>query len=206
MVNLEQKLITSLFTFTAGNERKGFILGVGSGIGLRFTKTVLKEDKKKYEGGFHLYKALLLDLKIGTNIKNQCDLYLTCKTDCIYPYSVFIINTANSLGFSYYFKNTSPSIFLNATSGFSLWSYPFNSEWNDRYSGIGFVVSGGLGYEFRKHLSLLLEYQYSRNRNKEQLKFMQITSSGYDVLSSDFNVLTFYTTHSIRITIQYLLY
>ena len=56
------------------------------------------------------------------------------------------------LGVSYYFKPTSPSLYINAGIGVSVW-YRLLSEttWR-RFPGPG--AMGGIGYEFTRHWSV----------------------------------------------------
>ena len=65
-----------------------------------------------------------------------------------------IINGIVGLGVSYYFKSTSPSLYINAGRGISMWESILRF-------GVGRM--GGIGYEFTRHWSVECGVMWGKN-------------------------------------------
>ena len=74
----------------------------------------------------------------------------------------FILSSITGVGFSYYFKTTSPTLYINAGIGASTWRAfdisPTSETGLRKHSGLGLM--GGLGYEFRPHWGVELGIMY----------------------------------------------
>ncbi|MBN2040136.1 MAG: hypothetical protein JW864_08855, partial [Spirochaetes bacterium] len=105
-------------------------------------------------------KALAVDLIIGYGISDKLLIYynnkeLWTETRRMSGKKEVFVNSMGPFGLSWYFKNNSPSLFLNAGAGFAHFYAPFE---NDQELDYGFGIYAGLGYEFIKHYSLNLTY------------------------------------------------
>lgn len=200
-------LITIYFTaFSSDGKRHGFILGAGTGAGLNCVKSVLNIDTTSAAGAVHYNTSFCFDLKIGYNLQNSFELAYINKSDITHPYSGTILNNASSFSLSYYFKNISPSFYINTSEGISFRLYPFNTEMNNRYSGLGFCGSLGLGFEFKKHLSVLLEYQFTNPEHKSTIQSIAIDDFGNSTSENRIGYTQIYYTNAVRLTFSYNLY
>ena len=133
------------------NHRGGFIIGGLGGIAV-----VTWKDDGIYETAYGTNIALHIDFRVGGGFKgDKFMLYLWSvgnwfSIENYYdpddPEDNFIINGIGGLGVSYYFKPTSPSLYINAGIGIAMWSAI--------EPGVGVGVMGGIGYEFIRHLSV----------------------------------------------------
>ncbi len=150
-------LCVSSFGMAFDNQRQGFIIGGLGGIAV----VTWKDDGVWVNGyKFDAYGtniALHIDFRVGGGFKgDKFMLYFwsVCNwfsienyydpDDPDYPEDQLIINGIGGLGVSYYFKPTSPSLYINAGIGIAMWSAI--------QPGVG--AMGGIGYEFFRHLSV----------------------------------------------------
>ncbi len=139
------------------NHRQGFIIGGLGGIAV----VTWKDDGVWINGyKFDAYGtniALHIDFRVGGGFKgDKFMLYLWSvgnwfsienyydPDDPDDPEDNFIINGIGGLGVSYYFKPTSPSLYINAGIGIA--------RWDGLQPGVG--AMGGIGYEFTRHWSV----------------------------------------------------
>jgi len=140
------------------SNRKGFTIGLGGGLGITsFTQEIdidefgegsLKSDRET-DFGFGT------DFRIGWGFSNQFMLYYENRVSWFGMESlagdVTIANGVGLVGASYYLQEGAPSVYILGSIGTSAWMAPFEE---DSGSMSGFGISGGLGYEFRPHLSV----------------------------------------------------
>ena len=126
------------------NHRQGFIIGGLGGIAVNYWKADTTDGTSiaghidfRIGGGLKGDKFMLYFWSAGNyfNIEN----YREPEEDVVILYGI------GGFGVSYYFKPTSPSLYINAGIGTSMWADPFTR-------GLG--VMGGIGYEFARHWSL----------------------------------------------------
>jgi len=151
------------------NQRRGFNLGGGFGLGLAsYTQTI---SGGQYAGTSSRQNplAIMTDLKIGGAPSDQVQIYYISRASWFSMQNVFedevvIANVWNGLGVSYYFQPQAPSPYLTGSFGFSTWSATFESD-SEEWYGIG--VTGGAGYEFVKHWSVEGVLAYGKPSNEE---------------------------------------
>jgi hypothetical protein len=137
------------------NQRRGFIIGGLGGVSLNIWNQSINDNKSDNETDF----ALHTDFRIGGGFKGDKFMLYYWNTvnwfsfENILGDKVTVLSGVNGLGASYYFKPTSPSLYLNGGIGLSVWRLPFESD-TDVWYGIG--LAGGLGYEFTRHWSIEL--------------------------------------------------
>jgi hypothetical protein len=147
-------LCVSSFGLAFDDQRRGFILGGIFGTGL-VTWTEFRDDVE-YNNGTDI--AIHTGFRIGGGFKgDRVMLYY------LYDFTFFNKEYNHSgnfdrqtigftgLGVSYYFKPTSPSLYINAGIGVSLWFKQFET-YPIPYPGPG--AMGGIGYEFARHWSV----------------------------------------------------
>ncbi len=150
-------LCVSSFGMAFDNHRQGFIIGGLGGIALD-TWNVLEEVddyERKVDHGDKI--SLHVDFRIGGGFKGDkfmlyewfvVDLLVGETYDYDYKeYSYLTIIFFGGPGVSYYFKPTSPSLYINAGIGIAMWSAPTSHQ-----PGVG--AMGGIGYEFTRHFSV----------------------------------------------------
>ena len=133
------------------NHRQGFIIGGLGGIAANAWKE-LRNDVT-YADGTNI--ALHIDLRIGGGFKgDKFMLYYWDVMNWLTPIFIagdttdFTISGITGIGVSYYFKPTSPSLYINAGTGISMWYRYIDGI----IFGPGFM--GGIGYEFARHWSV----------------------------------------------------
>ncbi len=150
-------LCVSSFGMAFDNHRGGFIIGGLGGIAVN----TWKDDELWIKGykidAYETNIALHIDVRIGGGFKGDKfmlyfwgignwfrieNYYDPADPDDPKDYS--IINGIGGLGVSYYFKPTSPSLYINAGIGYSMW----------HISNVGYGAMGGIGYEFTRHWSV----------------------------------------------------
>lgn len=136
--------------------RKGFILGGSVGGGFdSFTQT-LEFGGEELTFDRETKGAFLSDFMIGLGISEQVLLYYSNRlawfglTNAL-DQRVTISNGVSGIGISYYL-NSEGNTFVTSSVGLSLWDTPFES---DSSTWTGFGLSGGIGYEFSPHWSVL---------------------------------------------------
>ncbi len=152
-------LCVSSFGMAFDNHRQGFIIGGLGGIALN-TWTVFEPaepDDVKVDHGANI--TLHFDLRIGGGFKGDkfmlydwfvVDLVVGEKYDYVgnngygelYSYLTIII--FEGPGVSYYFKPTSPSLYIKSGIGIGMWDF----------ISLGVGAMGGIGYEFTRHWSV----------------------------------------------------
>ena len=145
------------------NHRQGFIIG---GIGGVAVNTYKDRAGSKDEDGANI--ALHTDLRIGGGFKgDKFMLYYWEVTNLFLPIPIagdntfFTISGITGAGVSYYLKPTSPSLYINAGAGISVW-YRY---YEGLIFGLGFM--GGIGYEFTQHWSVECGVMWGNPRYEE---------------------------------------
>ena len=161
-------LCVSSFGMAFDNHRQGFIIGGLGGIAV-----VTWKDDGIYETAYGTNIALHFDLRVGGGFKgdkfmlyfwNVCNWFSIENyydpDDPDNPEDQLIINVIGGLGVSYYFKPTSPSLYINAGIGIAMWSAI--------QPGVG--AMGGIGYEFTRHWSVECGVMWGKTMNPTYVK------------------------------------
>lgn len=141
-------------------KRKGFVLGIGIGVGgVTDMQTVDDSDlTRRYAG------AGVSNAKIGGAFNDQFLLYFYSldswfNTINYEDDSVLVRTDLAGVGASYYLKPEFPSYYLSGALGTVTWNDPWDQarysdeeDGGDVWRGIGIVVGGG--YEFYKYFSV----------------------------------------------------
>ena len=133
-------------------ERKGFILGFGTGFGsLNFTQEMSYRGSSTSASDSHL--PLITNFKIGGGITSQLLLYWSAKVswfsmDNTLNETVTITAGTGAVALSYYWKPQAPGWFVSSGLGYSSWDTPFEDE-GKTWTGTGLFLGGG--YEFNKY-------------------------------------------------------
>ena len=139
--------------------RKGFIIGLGGGLGV----TSFTQEVQEASGGGVAVKSdretdfgLATDFRIGGGINDQFMLYYENRVAWFRIASaagkdVTIAHGVGLVGASYYFKTRAPSAYILGSVGTSSWMAPFEED-SETWTGLG--LSGGLGYEFSPRVSI----------------------------------------------------
>ena len=172
-------LCVSSFGMAFDNHRRGFIIGGLGGVALN-TWNELEYDIKvnngtniglhadfRIGGGFKGDKLMLFFWSVGNWFKREVD-----------GEKVDSLRLTVGVGMSYYFKPTSPSLYINAgigsSNGRSI-TEGVNMGGNTE-EGIGFMV--GIGYEFAPHWSTEVGIMYSNpTYNQYETNVFAITLS-----------------------------
>ncbi len=133
-------------------QRKGFILGFGIGPGYTsFTQEVgsISSDR---ENSF----AIQTDFKIGLGTTEQFQIYWQSKVSWFSMTNalnndVTVAHGFGGIGFSYYLKPETKTLYLTGGLGYSSWGLPFESN-AETWMGLGITL--GAGYEFSPHWNL----------------------------------------------------
>ena len=136
------------------NHRRGFIIGGLGGIAVN-TWDEYKEsdpDDVKVNNGASL--AIHADFRFGVGLGDKFMIYYWTVVNSFggqdYDYksepSFLTFTFLMGPGVSYYFKPTSPSLYINAGIGGHLWDLALPS--------IGYGVMGGIRYEFTQYWSM----------------------------------------------------
>jgi opacity protein-like surface antigen len=180
------------------NDKKGFVLGAGAGLGEDIIKPYVEINGKKGYGSVSANTAVDFDAKIGYNFTGRVELALVNKMDFMRPYSETILHEAPSIELSYYVRERTPSMHICGSLGWAFWCYPSDSKWDSLYGCNGFCFSVGGGLELIKHVSAQIEYQYSQPENTAVDPFL---ASAYSIDFSQTNYI-----HAIRLTVRYTFY
>lgn len=159
-------VLTAVSADAFNGERRGFLLGFGVGPGWSsFKGEVEGFDLGDRENKF----AIGTDFKIGAGINDQLLIYYvnrvawfksdTFDKNGFVQEDVTIASGVGLVGLSYYFKTEAPAWYLVGAVGISSWSAPLESN-SEMFSGFG--LTGGAGYEFKKHWSLEATVNYGK--------------------------------------------
>lgn len=142
--------------------RKGFICGIGTGVGYtNFTAPLAAYWGDTYEDSWpdprQTKSAFATELKIGHGLSDQFLLYYTSRISWI-PLSnlyrdTMVANGSAGAGLMY-FPLRNVDFYLVGTLGLAVlttWQPPFKLE---RARQTGLAASGGIGYEFLSHLTV----------------------------------------------------
>ena len=150
--------LLSGFALAWDGQRKGFIMGLGTGINVH-SYTSKEEspeiETRKYDRVNDL--GLQLNFKIGYAPTDRLQFHLTSKTS-------FSGKTTGitGLGADYYLKPNPPSFYFTGVVGISWWGETLLAQYiiyrSDGFRGIG--LSGGIGYEFMRNLSAELSLNW----------------------------------------------
>lgn len=147
-----------------GGRRKGFVFGVGVGVGrTSFTEPLAEYYWRSAQGAEgsrstrRTRSALVTELKIGHGLSDQFLLYYTSRISWLplqhFTKDTMIANGAAGAGFMYYpFRRF--GLYLVGNMGLATlvtWQPPLTLE-NARQTGV--IFSGGIGYQILPHLNL----------------------------------------------------
>ena len=151
------------------NQRRGFIIGGLGGVAFNFWNQSIDSTKSDTETDF----AVHTDFRIGGGFKGEklmlyyWNIVNWFGMDNVLGEKVIITSGITGLGLSYYFKPTSPSLYMNGGVGVSIWAAPFEAD-TEAWYGFGFM--GGLGYEFSPHWSVECGVMWG-NPNKTEMGY-----------------------------------
>jgi hypothetical protein len=184
-------------------DRRGFLLGFGLGPALELVETKTAFDGENASTG-HLRSnfALLTDARIGYGINSRSLLFLSDFANWKKPGETIITLNSLLLEYNYFFRNQAPSFYMSLAGGYSWWLYPFDSYFNQHYSGNGFSASIGGGYEFAKHISVKLDLSESLPGYASNIPVTEILN-GNTVNFSYVNFSEQYMVTSLRLTFCY---
>jgi hypothetical protein len=199
-------LAYSSFLAWDGN-RQGFLLGFGLGPALELveTKTAF-EGENASTGHTRSNFALLTDARIGYGINSKSLLFISDFANWKKPGETIITLNSLLLEFNYFIRNTAPSFYISITGGYSWWLYPFDSYFNQHYSGNGFSASIGEGYEFSKHYSVKIDLCESNPRYESNIVMSEIDVTGSIANTNTVKFSEQYMVTSLRLTFCYLWY
>ena len=107
------------------------------------------------------------------------------------------------LEYNYFFRNSVPS-FYEVLPGGTLWLYPFDSYFNQHYSGNGFSASIGGGYEFAKHVLVKIDMSESLSGYESNITMSEIDVTGSIANTGTVKFSEQYMVTSLRLTFCYL--
>lgn len=147
------------------NERRGFVIGIGLGLGATHYRQVAVE-----QGGSGVVVAerdwtqsfsFPIDFKIGWGATEK--LLVTYSSRVAWLSVTSALNTKNTInsaihgvGVTYYFKPEGPSWFVSGVVGVSTWATTLSTD--PEFKGPGFQV--GVGWEFQPHFALEATVSY----------------------------------------------
>ena len=146
-----------------GGRRKGFVFGVGVGIGRSSFTEPLAEyywrntQEAEWSSARQTRAALLTELKIGHGFSDQFLLYYTSRISWLpldhFTKDTMIANGAAGAGFMYFpFRRFGLYVVGNiGLATLVTWQPPLTLE-NARQTGV--IFSGGIGYQILPHLNL----------------------------------------------------
>ena len=161
----------------ADGRRKGFVFGLGIGAGTTsFSQTLsgtgpgtdLLVESTSASGDGETRRAFAMDFRIGHGFNERFILHYTGRWSCLsienaVGEEVIITNWVGGPGFSYYFRDEAPSLFVHGHVGIANW---FNAaEYAPDTDGYG--ISGGVGWEFKRHWSLEATVSWGNPRTEE---------------------------------------
>ena len=160
IIDEEQELLSR--TKSLRGRRKGFICGIGAGVGYtNFTAPLAVYWGDAYEGSWpdlrQTTSAFGTELKIGHGLSDQFLLYYASRISWL-PLSnlyrdTMVANGSAGAGMMY-FPLRDVNFYLVGSLGLAVlttWQPPFKLE---KARQTGLVVSGGIGYEFLSHLTV----------------------------------------------------
>ncbi|MCE2395538.1 hypothetical protein J4G02_13220 [Candidatus Poribacteria bacterium] len=142
--------------------REGFIFGIGAGVGFtNFTAPLAVYWAEAYEGSWpdprQTRPTFATELKIGHGLSDQFLLYYTSRISWL-PLSnlyrdTMIANGSAGAGMMYFPLRSIDFYFVSSLGLATLvtWHPPFKLE---KARQTGLVASGGIGYEFLRHLTV----------------------------------------------------
>lgn len=174
--------------------RKGFIFGIGTGVGnVTFTAPLARYWGNSYTGNWpdprEIRSTFVTDLKVGHGISDQFLLYYSNRITW-FPLSnlysdTMIVNGTAGLGMMVY-PLSSADFYLVASGGLAVlitYQPPFILE---KARQTGLAVSGGIGYELLPHLTIDFSV-YFGNANKTEFEIGNNTTLTNQIVT---NLLT----------------
>ncbi|HUV06692.1 MAG TPA: hypothetical protein VMX75_03115 [Spirochaetia bacterium] len=137
------------------NKRSGFIIGGLGGVALVNWNQSIDGIQSESMNDF----AVHLDLRLGGGFQgDKFMLYYWQMMNFLsmtnwLGIDVAMISSNGGAGLTYYFLPTSPSFYVNAGVGASIWAAASDDP-SDYWYGLGLM--GGVGYEFSRHWSMEL--------------------------------------------------
>jgi len=154
-------------SFAFDGNRKGFILGIGAGLGTTKIDSWAGNTSKT---------PIFTNFKIGGGFTDQLEIYYSSKVSWFKFDHPWYINGARPLytneevtaahgigaiGVTYAFAPKIPTFYGTVGYGFSTFSFPFEADLaEDAAMGSGFYLGGG--YEFSKHYSVELDFLFGK--------------------------------------------
>jgi hypothetical protein len=182
-------LCVSSFGMAFNNHRRGFIIGGLGGVSLNIGNEVkynLGTERDEVQQSYGVYVTLHTDFRIGGGFKgDKLMLYFWNVGNWWRKDGVITIRRITGSGMSYYFKPTSPSLYVNAGIG---WAWGFNNEYYSQtlhdetvstWWNVGFM--GGFGYEFAPHWSFEVGFMYANPPNYENEWGTEIRTNAFTV-------------------------
>lgn len=170
----QQNLIHRRPTKTLG-QRKGFIFGLGAGVGnVNFAEPLAEYWGDTYDGDWPdprgTTSAFATDVKLGHGFSNHFLLYYTSRITWM-PLSnlysdTMIVNGSAGVGMMLYPLRSS-DLYLVTSFGFAslvTWQPPFKLE---RARPTGLTVSGGIGFELVRHLNIDFTVNYGNAQSTQ---------------------------------------
>jgi hypothetical protein len=134
-------------------ERKGFIIGIGTGAALHrapdVTVTRDRSGRLTFSSQMAQNLAIVMDFKIGYAPTDQLLIYYSNKAAFTRADDYDVVGLTGA-GVTYMARRTSPSFFITGGGGAGIGGTFIGSVSSDR----GFGFSAGGGYEFSRHLSI----------------------------------------------------
>lgn len=162
IIVIDEEQESSPSTKSLRGRRKGFICGIGTGVGFtNFAAPLAAYWGDAYEGSWpdprRTKSAFGTELKIGHGLSDQFLLYYTSRISWL-PLSnlyrdTMVANGSAGAGIMY-FPLRSVNFYFVGTLGLSVlttWQPPFKLE---KARQTGLAASGGIGYEFLPHLTV----------------------------------------------------
>ena len=140
-------LLLAANSYALDGKRKGFLLGLGAGMG----SNSYHSSYLSYKSDSYRKTAKLTNFKIGFAPNNNLQIFWSSRVAWFKPEDADKTWTSGigGLGISYYLNESGPSTYFTGTLGLSSWA-EFGGT--DSYTGSGFAM--GAGYEFSPHLSV----------------------------------------------------
>jgi hypothetical protein len=160
------------------NQRDGFLLGAGLGVGQTSYKQELTISGSGTATSPTEYQlGIITDFKIGYAPEKTWAVYFTNKVSWfeminVMDESVIIASGLSALAFQSWFKPKAPSGFITLGIGMSSWGAFFKESFNQAWTGLGIFAGGG--YELSRGWSL--EAYWIWGETKDSVSGMSIKS------------------------------
>jgi hypothetical protein len=139
------------------NQREGFLLGAGLGVGQTSYKQELTTFSGTATSPTEYQLGIITDFKIGYAPEKTWAVYFTNKVSWfeminVMDESVIIASGLSAVAFQNWFKPKAPSGFIALGIGMSSWGAFFKESFSETWTGLGIFAGGG--YELSRGWSL----------------------------------------------------